>query len=81
VGDPWDGRGLEWSIPAPEREYNYATIPHVSRRDAFYWRKLNDGAYQPADHYRDIELPKKSACGVIFGISMAIAFFGLVWQI
>jgi cytochrome o ubiquinol oxidase subunit 1 len=81
VGDPWDGRGLEWSIPAPAPEYNFATIPQVSRRDAFYWRKVNDGAYQPADHYRDIELPKNSACGVIFGVGMAIAFFGLVWHI
>jgi cytochrome o ubiquinol oxidase subunit 1 len=81
VGDPWDGRGLEWSIAAPAPDYNFATIPQVSRRDAFYWRKLNHGAYQPADHYEDIDLPKNSACGVIFGLSMAAAFFGLVWHI
>jgi cytochrome o ubiquinol oxidase subunit 1 len=81
VGDPWDGRGLEWSIPAPAPEYNFATIPQVARRDAFYWRKLNDGAYKPADHYRDIEMPKNSACGVLFGLGLAIAFFGLVWHI
>ena len=81
IGDPWDGRTLEWSIPSPPPEYNFATIPQVSRRDAFYWRKANDGAYKPADHYRDIEIPKSSACGIIFGIGMALAFFGLVWHI
>ena len=81
VGDPWDGRTLEWSIAAPPPEYNFATIPQIGRRDAFYWRKANDGAYRPADHYRDIEIPKNSACGVVFGIAMALACFGLVWHI
>ncbi len=81
IGDPWDARGLEWSIPSPPPEYNFATIPQVGRRDPFYWRKANRGAYKPADHYRDIEVPKNSMCGIVFGISMAIAFFGLVWHI
>ena len=53
--------GLEWSISAPPPEYNFATIPHVSRRDAFYWRKANHGAYKPADHYRDIETAEGTA--------------------
>ena len=81
VGDPWDGRTLEWSISAPPPEYNFATIPQVGRRDVFYWRKANDGAYKPADHYRDIRLPKNSGFGVVFGLGMAAAFFGLVWHI
>ena len=71
VGDPWDARGLEWSISAPPPEWNFATIPHVSGRDAFYLRKRNNGAYRPANHYRDIELPKESACGVIIGLAAA----------
>ena len=25
--DPWDGRSLEWSIPSPPPEYNFAEIP------------------------------------------------------
>src|SRR4051794_39606099 len=52
VGDPWDARSLEWSTSSPPPEYNFATIPQVSKRDAFYWRKRNHGAYHPADHYR-----------------------------
>jgi len=81
VGDPWDARGLEWSVSAPPPEWNFATIPHVGNRDAFYWRKRNNGAYKPADHYRDIELPKESACGVIIGIGAGVFCFGLVWRI
>ena len=81
VGDPWDARSLEWSIAAPPPEYNFATIPHVSKRDTFYWRKRNNGAYRPADHYRDIVLPRNSATGVVIGTSGAICAFGLVWHI
>jgi cytochrome o ubiquinol oxidase subunit 1 len=81
VGDPWDARGLEWSIPSPPPEYNFVTIPQVSRRDAFYWQKKNKGAYQLADHYRDIEVPKNSMCGVLNGLGMTACFMGLVWHI
>ena len=81
IGDPWDARGLEWSVASPPPEWNFATIPHVSGRDAFYWRKRNNGAYRPADHYRDIELPKESACGVIIGVAASVGCFGLIWRI
>jgi cytochrome o ubiquinol oxidase subunit 1 len=81
IGDPWDARGLEWSMSAPPPEYNFAVIPQVSRRDAFYWRKKYDGAYKPVDHYRDIELPKNSMCGVLVGLGLTVCFLGLVWHI
>ena len=81
VGDPWDARGLEWSISAPPPQYNFVTIPHVSRRDTFYWQKKNNGAYKPADHYRDIEVPKNSMGGLLVGLSLTACFLGLVWHI
>ncbi len=81
VGDPWDARSLEWSVSAPPPEWNFATIPHVGSRDAFYWRKRNHGAYKPADHYRDIELPKETSCGMIVGLAATASFFGLIWHI
>ncbi|MGH9024348.1 MAG: cytochrome c oxidase subunit I, partial [Acidimicrobiia bacterium] len=37
--DPWDARTLEWSIPSPPPEYNFAEIPHVRERDDFWHRK------------------------------------------
>ncbi len=35
-GDPWDGRSLEWSMASPPPEYNFATLPNVRGRDAWW---------------------------------------------
>ena len=37
--DPWDGRTLEWSLPSPVPPYNFAEIPTVRARDAFWHSK------------------------------------------
>ncbi len=81
VGDPWDGRGLEWSIAAPPPEYNFAVLPHIGRRDPFFWRKHEGGAYKPADHYRDIEMPRNSAGGPVLVVAAGACGFALVWHI
>ena len=81
VGDPWDGRSLEWSTSAPPPEYNFARIPEVEQRDAFWAAKRSGDAYVQLDHYEPIELPENSAIGPILGVlGLAIAF-GLVWHI
>jgi cytochrome o ubiquinol oxidase subunit 1 len=81
VGDPWDARGLEWSIPAPPPAYNFATIPTVHRLDAFYWFKARGEAYTPAATYTDIVVPRNSWVGPIIGGAGAVCAFGLVWHI
>jgi cytochrome c oxidase subunit I len=35
-GDPWDGRSLEWSMGSPPPEYNFANLPNVRGRDAWW---------------------------------------------
>jgi cytochrome c oxidase subunit 1 len=40
--DPWDGRTLEWTIPSPPPEYNFAEIPVVHSRDDFWHRKYTE---------------------------------------
>ncbi len=40
--DPWDGRTLEWSTSSPPAHYNFATIPTVHSRDAFWAQKRPD---------------------------------------
>ncbi|MGB6488455.1 MAG: cbb3-type cytochrome c oxidase subunit I [Steroidobacteraceae bacterium] len=81
VGDPWDGRSLEWSVSAPPPDYNFAVIPVVTDRDAFTLAKECGTAYQRPDTCVDIELPKNSAIGPVLGaIGFAVAF-GLVWHI
>src|SRR6202041_27870 len=36
TGDPWNGRTLEWSIPSPPPAWNFAILPQVEERDAFW---------------------------------------------
>ncbi|MCJ2080316.1 cbb3-type cytochrome c oxidase subunit I [Methylobacterium sp. J-090] len=81
IGDPWDARSLEWSIPAPPPEYNFALIPQVDRLDAFYWLKEREQAYTPAGPYSDIAMPKNSWVGPIVGLTATACAFGLVWHI
>jgi cytochrome o ubiquinol oxidase subunit 1 len=80
AGDPWDGRGLEWSISAPPPEYNYAILPQVRDRDAFFKRKRGDFPFVPAAEYEDIELPRNSMIGPAIGVIGAATAFGLVWH-
>ena len=42
--DPWDARSLEWSIPSPPPEYNFAEIPVVESRDDWWHRKYTEDA-------------------------------------
>jgi cytochrome c oxidase subunit 1 len=64
--DPWDARALEWSIPSPPPEYNFAEIPVVKARDDWWHRKYTEdaegrllrlpaGAAAPAQQTTDIE--------------------------
>jgi cytochrome c oxidase subunit 1 len=40
--DPWDGRSLEWSIPSPPPDYNFAEIPLIHSRDDWWHRKYTE---------------------------------------
>ena len=86
TGDPWDGRTLEWSIPSPAPFYNYAVIPTVSGRDAFWAMKKSamgtialqcNGAHCT---YEDIRLPRNTGMGVVIGAFSCAFGFGLIWH-
>ena len=81
AGDPWDGRGLEWSVAAPPPACNFAVVPAVGGRDAFGQSKARAQAYLPAARYADIELPKNSATVAVIGIAGAACGFGLIRHI
>ncbi|HEU4669610.1 MAG TPA: cbb3-type cytochrome c oxidase subunit I [Dyella sp.] len=81
VGDPWDGRSLEWSTSSPPPEYNFAKLPQVQGRDAFWAMKRSGHGYPPLDRYASIPLPENSAIGPLLGAFALAASFGLVWRI
>ncbi|WP_299589173.1 cbb3-type cytochrome c oxidase subunit I [uncultured Microbulbifer sp.] len=81
VGDPWDGRSLEWSISAPAPSYNFAELPRVTDRDEFTETKEQGRAYQPPKVYRNIEMPRNNPLGFILCVLSGILMFALVWYI
>jgi cytochrome c oxidase subunit 1 len=40
--DPWDARTLEWSVPSPPPEYNFAELPTVHALDEYWHRKYTE---------------------------------------
>jgi cytochrome o ubiquinol oxidase subunit 1 len=80
TGDPWDGRTLEWSIASPTPEYNFAVLPVVDDRDAF-WKMKHSKRAAEEPVYRDIRLPKNTPAPVIVGALALSAGFGFVWHI
>jgi len=82
TGDPWNGRTLEWSTPSPAPIFNFAVIPEVNDRDAFWATKQARGASKaPKPVYEDIIMPSNSGTSMVIGV-LAIAFgFGMVWHL
>jgi len=91
--DPWDGRTLEWSISSPPPEYNFATIPTVHGRDAFWEEKYgHDGMTVPvvpagveanndaADSHHGIHMPSPSYMPMIAAIGLSVAGYGLIYH-
>ena len=79
LGDPWDGRTLEWWTPAPTPEWNFAVLPKVDGRDAFTEAKAKGTAYEPIEKYEDIEMPANTYYGLIIAALGSGLGFGLVW--
>ncbi|HET7320670.1 MAG TPA: cytochrome o ubiquinol oxidase subunit I [Candidatus Saccharimonadales bacterium] len=81
TGDPWDGRTLEWSTSSPPPEYNFAVIPHVTGRDAFWAAKHKRTKTSAMVEYYDIKVPKNTPTGFLIGMCSLTAGFGFVWHI
>lgn len=81
TGDPWDARTLEWSTSSPPPEYNFAIIPHVTDRDAFWVAKHKRSKATAAVEYHDIKVPKNTPAGLFIGLFSLAAGFGFVWHI
>ena len=81
TGDPWNGRTLEWSMCSPPPFYNFARIPAVHSVDAFCYMKSKDIAYQAAERFYDIHMPKDTSLGFIIGVLAFLFGFAMIWHI
>lgn len=80
TGDPWGGRTLEWATASPPAEYNFAILPEVQSRDAF-WESKHSPIKKSKPKYLDIELPANNSIGVIVGLLSVTLGFAAVWHI
>ncbi|TAL81449.1 MAG: cytochrome o ubiquinol oxidase subunit I [Candidimonas sp.] len=78
--DPWDARTLEWSTSSPPPAYNFAFIPRVHERDAWFDMKER-GIRRPLEGFNDIHMPKNTGTGVILGVLGTLFGFAMIWYI
>ncbi len=81
IGDPWDGRSLEWSVSSPPPDWNFATLPDVRGRDDFTAQKRAGTAYAEPAQYQDIVMPKNTAAAPLICIAAMLWGFAMVWHI
>jgi cytochrome o ubiquinol oxidase subunit 1 len=80
TGDPWGGRTLEWATASPPPAYNFARIPVVRDRDAF-WDMKQRGVDMKAPVYRPIHMPRNTGTGFIMAVLLGVAAFAMIWHI
>jgi len=84
TGDPWDGRSLEWATSSPPPDFNFAVLPHVEGRDAYWAIKQRARRRMRLDDepgYTDIEVPRNSPTGFVCAFFATFMGFALIWQI
>ncbi|MCF8566756.1 cytochrome aa3 quinol oxidase subunit I [Alicyclobacillus tolerans] len=83
TGDPWDGRTLEWSLPSPAPHYNFARIPVIKARDAWWYEKeqAKKGVKeQDLEPLQPIHMPLNSGRPFILGVLFFLVGFGFVFN-
>ena len=80
TGDPWGGRTLEWATSSPPPAYNFARVPVVRDRDAF-WDMKQRGVDMKAPVYRPIHMPRNTGTGFVMAMVLGLAGFAMIWHI
>jgi cytochrome aa3-600 menaquinol oxidase subunit I len=79
-GDPWDARSLEWATHNPVPEYNFAILPQVNSREAFWDAKYKGHELFKGD-YEKIHMPNNSGVPFIMSCIFFVFGFALVFSI
>jgi cytochrome o ubiquinol oxidase subunit I len=83
TGDPWNGRTLEWATTSPAPFYNFAVVPEVTGRDAFWAMKTRSGkrkaAWEPT--YTAFEMPKNTPLALFIAAFALLFGFAVIWHI
>jgi cytochrome o ubiquinol oxidase subunit I len=84
MGDPWNGRSLEWATASPPPAFNFAVLPRVHDEEP-YWeikrRAIETQQLAAEPHYEAIEMPRNSPTGFITAFFSTITGFALIWHI
>jgi cytochrome c oxidase subunit 1 len=95
LGDPWDGRTLEWTIPSPPPEYNFRQVPFVTSLDDFWNRKYKEdrkgrpvrvpvgGAEEPVPEEANppkIHMPSPSIFPLVAAVGMPLMAYAVILQ-
>ncbi len=91
--DPWDARSLEWMIPSPTPEYNFAEIPVVEEFDEFWHRKYGhdengrlvriaktEDVVESSDPVT-VHLPSPSYWPLVLALGMPLVGYGLIFNL
>jgi cytochrome c oxidase subunit 1 len=81
VSDPWDGRTLEWSVPTPVPEYNFAQVPVAREIDAFWYEKMQGNKKMPvSEPLGEIHMPNGSILPLIMSLGLFVAGLGMIYH-
>jgi cytochrome c oxidase subunit I len=78
--DAWElGRTLEWSIPSPPPEYNFAQTPLVRGFDALWVEKeAGNKSMTPSEPLGSIHMPSPSYIPILMSLGFFVAGFGFI---
>ena len=79
--DPWNGATLEWAIPSPPPEFNFAGSPVVDGRDPLWEEKRKNGGRLPEPAPvtgAGIHLPNPSYWPLVTAVGVAALFVGIM---
>ncbi|ADG05201.1 cytochrome c oxidase subunit I [Kyrpidia tusciae] len=78
--NPWDAPTLEWAVPSPIPEYNFAQTPLVRGLDPLWIAKEEGSKVPAAEPLGPIHMPSNSYLPLVMAIGLFIAGFAAIYH-